>query len=392
MATPQTFILPDLVSNCPYPLRVNPLSEIVTRQSEEWILSEATYTERKRQVFLNVRAGVLTANCYPKADEFHLQVASDYLTWLFCFDDWSDEFDESDAYSFAECIMACLRDPVNFQTDKAAGRLTKSFFSRYLRTSGPRCAKRFIDTMDLYLKAVAQQAADRTDDNTPDLESYIALRRDTSACRPCFALHEWVADIDLPDEVAQHPLVKSMEEATNDLVSWSNDVFSYNNEQSRGDTHNLVAVIMKHRNLDLQRAMDYAGELCHQSIARFEAARHSLPSWGDEVDRDVKTYVQGMQDWIVGSLHWSFTGTRRYFGTEGAEIKRHRTVQLLPQKKPKGGVVSNKSVVVEQDRYKASSFVLYLSRVLALTQPCTDCQSLALVYYPIIHHILRLYR
>lgn len=88
---------------------------------------------------------------------------------------------------------------------------------------------------------------------------------------------------------------------------------------------------MKERNLDLQSAMDVAGELCHQSINKFEADRSSLPSWGEEVDRDVQIYVQGLQDWIVGSLHWSFV-TRRYFGTEGEAIKQHRTIQLLPQK------------------------------------------------------------
>lgn len=76
--------------------------------------------------------------------------------------------------------------------------------------------------MDLYLQAVTQQAADRTDKAIPDLETYIALRRDTSACRPCFALMEFVAGVDLPDEVAQHPTILAMEEATNDLVSWSN--------------------------------------------------------------------------------------------------------------------------------------------------------------------------
>lgn len=121
----RTFVLPDLVSHCPYPLRVNPLCDTVTRNSEEWILNEANYTPEKRKKFLEVKAGILTANCYPDADLFHLQVSSDYLTYLFCFDDWSDEFDETDAYSFADCIMGCLRDPHGFHTDKAVGRLTK---------------------------------------------------------------------------------------------------------------------------------------------------------------------------------------------------------------------------------------------------------------------------
>lgn len=97
-----------------------------------------------------------------------------------------------------------------------------SFFRRFLQTSGPHCAQRFIDTMDLYLDSVGRQAADRIEERTPDLESYIALRRDTSACKTCFALMEFANGLDLPDEVSEHPLIREMEDATNDLVSWSN--------------------------------------------------------------------------------------------------------------------------------------------------------------------------
>lgn len=89
---------------------------------------------------------------------------------------------------------------------------------------------------------------------------------------------------------------------------------------------------MEEHKLDLQPALDFAGDLCHRSIARFEVDRRSLPSWGPEIDRDVKIYVQGMQDWIVGSLHWSFT-TKRYFGIHGEEVKKHRTIQLLSSRK-----------------------------------------------------------
>ena len=76
--------------------------------------------------------------------------------------------------------------------------------------------------MDLFFIAVAKQADDRANGRVPDLESYITVRRDTSGCKPCFALIEYAARIDLPDEVMSHPVIMAMEEATNDLVTWSN--------------------------------------------------------------------------------------------------------------------------------------------------------------------------
>ena len=110
------------------------------------------------------------------------------------------------------------------------------------------------------------------------------------------------------------------------------DIFSYNVEQSRGDTHNMISVFMQRQGMDLQSAVDAVGNLCKASIDRFETDRKTLPSWGPEIDRDVQAYVQGLQDWIVGSLHWSFD-TTRYFAHDGARVKKERVVRLLPARK-----------------------------------------------------------
>ena len=79
--------------------------------------------------------------------------------------------------------------------------------------------------MELFFKAVAQQSADRASGSIPDLESYVHMRRDTSGCKPCFALIEYAAGIDLPDQIIDHPAIRALEEATNDLVTWSNVCF-----------------------------------------------------------------------------------------------------------------------------------------------------------------------
>lgn len=114
-----------------------------------------------------------------------------------------------------------------------------------------------------------------------DLESYTALKRDLTGCKSCFALMEYAARIDLPDEIVSHPVIMAMEDAASDYVAWSNDICSYNKEQSRNDTYtNLIAVLMREQGLDLQGAVDYSGQLCKSAIQRFEDNRATLPSWG----------------------------------------------------------------------------------------------------------------
>ncbi|KAF5342403.1 hypothetical protein D9611_001384 [Ephemerocybe angulata] len=359
---PASFVLPDLVAHCQYPLRVNKHCYGVARESEKWLLSGAKLSPARADKFMGLKAGELTAACYPDADPYHLRVCDDFMNYLFNLDDWLDEFDLDDTYGLAKCCLAAMRDPFTFETDKKAGLMTKSFFSRFVRTAGPGCTERFIQNMDLFFQSVAQQTQDRAQGVIPDMESYLALRRDNSGCKPCFQLTEFAAGIDLPEEVVQHPVIQSLEEASNDLVTWSNDIFSFNVEQSRNDTFNLVPVIMHEKGFSLQEAVDFVGDLCKKTIDRFENDKQRVPSWGPELDSQVQIYIDGLQNWIVGtycvllppplggaavlvkkanaafmrvhlgSLHWSFDSTR-YFGSLGQEIKKHREVKLLPKRR-----------------------------------------------------------
>ena len=84
--------------------------------------------------------------------------------------------------------------------------------------------------------------------------------------------------------------------------------------------------------MKLQEAVDSVGKLCKNTIDAFVLNIERIPDFGDErVNREVKLYVQGLQDWIVGSLHWSFE-TERYFGKDGQKVKETRIVPLLPKR------------------------------------------------------------
>ena len=124
---PTCYILPDLVSYCKYPLRVNPHGREQARASEQWLLEGANHDARRRAAFLGLKAGDLAAACYPDADAPYLRVVVDYMNYLFNLDDWLDEFDVDTTSTMEECCIGAMRDPINFQTDKKAGILTKSY-------------------------------------------------------------------------------------------------------------------------------------------------------------------------------------------------------------------------------------------------------------------------
>ncbi|KAG1868648.1 isoprenoid synthase domain-containing protein [Suillus subluteus] len=307
---PSQFILPDLINDCHYALRKNPHCYAVSRASDQWLIDVARLTGHELREYTEMDSGTFVAFLYPDADAFHLRVCCDFINWIFLIDDWMEN-GVVDAREARECCISAFRDPINFETEQLGAKMCKSFFSRFRETAGPGCTERFIHGSETFFAAVAKQ----------------------SGCKSCLALIEFVAGIDLPDEVMSHPVVKSLECATTDHVAWNDDILSYNKEQSRGDEHweNIVAVLMHDRGLDLQGAMDYAGQMCKDAIRRFESNHAILPSWGEEVDSQMAIYVKGMQNWMIGSLHWHFESAR-YFGKDGHAVKHDRIVKLLPKR------------------------------------------------------------
>ncbi|KAJ3561754.1 hypothetical protein NP233_g10002 [Leucocoprinus birnbaumii] len=334
---PAYYTLPRLVEDCPYePTRCNPdIEHRVARQCETWFLGYANYDSEHTARLMGLKAGELTSACYPIADEFHLRTVADYLTWLFQMDDWTDDYGKSETEAMKNDCMGAMRDPLGWKTEMRGGSMVKDYTARLAQTAGPGCLNRFIENMELFFKAVVSQANDRSNNKIPTLEEYIDIRRDTSGCKPCFQLAEFVGRFDLPQEVVENERIMRMEQSTNDLVTWSNDIFSYDKEQIRDDKHSMIPITMHHYGLGLQEAIEFVGAMCKRSVDNFVHDRTLLMKekegvWSKDVMAMVKEYALGLEHWISGSLHWSFE-TQRYFGTNGQEVKRHKIVNLSPK-------------------------------------------------------------
>lgn len=102
----------------------------------------------------------------------------------------------------------------------------------------------------------------------------------------------------------------------------------------------MVAIMTHHHGMSLQEAVDFVGGLCNKSFDRFAEDKARLPSWNPEIDEQVQTYVQGLEDWMVSTLHWSFD-TERYFGKKGLQVKKRRVVKLAPAVAPKSTALAN---------------------------------------------------
>ncbi|KAJ7891626.1 isoprenoid synthase domain-containing protein [Mycena olivaceomarginata] len=327
--TSSPLALPDLESHCPFSHRKNRYRKSVSAETKNWFFTgDSTLREKQLESFRGLNPTLLAAVCYPEAGYPQLRLCSGFLAYLFFLDNLSDELDNRDTVSVADQVLNSLYHPHTFRSSIRIAVMSKDICKRIKQTSTPAVYHRFVETFDLFLQSVHDQAIHRTTGVIPTLEDYIRLRRDTSGCKPCWAIIEYANNLDIPNNIMDHPVVHGLGEAANDLVAWSNDVFSYSVEQSKGDTHNMVVVVMHHRSLDLPAAVEFVGDLCKEAMARFTSQKNQLPSWGDHIDRHVSSYIQGLEDWMSGILFWSFE-TERYFGKAVRTVKATRTVRLV---------------------------------------------------------------
>jgi len=93
--------------------------------------------------------------------------------------------------------------------------------------------------------------------------------------------------------------------------------------------------------MNVQQAINKAGELFREQADKFDGLYRQLPRWFGPVDLEVQKLVDGMGTCVGGNMHWSYE-CRRYFGLRGPEIKETRVVDLLP--KAERGSKGNPSV------------------------------------------------
>ena len=76
--------------------------------------------------------------------------------------------------------------------------------------------------MDLFLQSVQLEAIDRINGIIPDIDSYISIRRGTVACDASCALIEYAYHLHIPDDVIEHPTIRSLVLAMTDFIAFSN--------------------------------------------------------------------------------------------------------------------------------------------------------------------------
>jgi len=206
--------------------------------------------------------------------------------------------------------------------------MARGIRERVSTTASATARERYIDVYGHFLDATVSEAEYREQGTVLGLNDYLELRRGNSGAFLAFAMIECILSIDLQPEVFNHPALWNLTKIAADMFSIQNDVYSYNKEQACGHSANNIITVIRHgRGVDLQEAMDIAGETFANCGEEFNMWKEKLPSWGPEVDAAVAEYIKWMGACTRGWIDWSLSSPR-YFGTSVEAGKRTRRIAL----------------------------------------------------------------
>ncbi|KAF5319304.1 hypothetical protein D9619_008467 [Psilocybe cf. subviscida] len=350
MSLRQSFQLPDLLTLISsLELRTNPHCRIASEASEEWITKTRgilLLSEEDLLLLRSTKIGLLAALCFPTCDAPQLRLLIDFMSLLLYSGIQLYADDKSGSEKDNELSMPALqatgaesgvtllrrhglmKHAVNDRIGSLAERAPASWNSRFKAS-----IEQFYSSREQVVRY-----------GTPSLEEYILLRRQMYGGSITLDLAELLEMFTIP-EVEQHAqgLLDNIRRAALDVIAWSTEVVAYQFHQSvPGNKHNLVMLLMLHKNLSIQGAMNLAGSMIKDAFASFCANEkrlldnlenqptvRGLFSWvyrpdSNPVDdtevKQIKRYIRALKDCIAGNIHWLYE-TELFLGKKGSEVR-----------------------------------------------------------------------
>lgn len=295
----------------------SPKEPEITLASMHWSRDIGIVTDSGTEArLLGVETGSFAACSYPAASPEVVKLCSDFVAWLFLFDDLYCEAFDADPTN----LRLFFREYGILMRSREVSSLTpyqSALFDikeRALSNHGAdqRWAERFVVDLETYFEGCAQEAPFRKSGRFPSVAEYRQVRLGTIGARPLFDLIELSTGYldDLPELADENKAqgLKRAREAASLTFGWINDVFSYRKESSAGDPLNLVAVLKNEGSLSAEEAFDAAVDVYRNELATLESESQKLREGGisDTLDR----YLRGLEDWLHGNLAWSTTCPR----------------------------------------------------------------------------------
>lgn len=302
---------------CPFPPLVHPYAPEVDQRTIEWAWAVGLVDESREARLRGSRIGWLVSRAFPQGHVYALQLAADWTT-LFCLlDDGTEKIDEPlQLERYLDTMLDVFRGTVRPCFDDEMGYAFADLGRRMREETPAEWLAGFTERLVELFQGFEAEAKGRAQQIIPGLEEYLKIREVTVGLYVEFEFGALTSGIVVPSSVQQHPTFRRLVRHACNIVGWANDIYTYKKEILQGEVHNLVVVAMNERGLSLDEAVDWAVDRHDTETRLFERLLGKLPSFGPEIDVQVKAYAGMLTAWVRGHLDWAHE-TGRYVTADG---------------------------------------------------------------------------
>ncbi|KAI8628809.1 terpene synthase [Xylariaceae sp. FL1651] len=338
----QKVLVPDILSLMPaWPSDVQPDINEINREIDQWLPTVNVAEEKKAKHRARGNYTLLTAVYYPHCTKDKMLALTQFLYWIFFWDDEIDtggELTEDQEGTLRcceetnKCIDDCLGPNPNYTAPSNSRGTVEMFYPilRDLRAGlGPVTIERLRQELHDYVNGVSRQQGVRQADRLPNPWYHFQIRSDDVGVIPSITQNEYAMGFELPESVRRHEAMEVIVQECTKLTILLNEVLSLQKEFRVSQLENLVLLFMNTYNLSLQDAVNKVLDLIREHYAICLAAEERLP-WSqtdDQLNANIREYVRGCHRLATGTAYWSYY-CERYFKSTQVNEKREVLLDL----------------------------------------------------------------
>lgn len=297
---------------CPFPASLHPHAAEITEVSADWLVSHGL--ERTVDAAPGSTAHGLGPHVFPRAEREHAQLSSDFIEWLFVFDDiYCDEgrigVDPAALASHIGGLVAILDEPATFAgSGHPIQDALRDLRLRVEESSSPSHLTWWIAETRTYLFAMLWEAGCRRAQSLPPFEEYRLLRRYTGAVPACLTFVDQCRGFELSHSELHHPDVRTVLELTTDLVDIDNDLDSYAKEMA-AETFPINGVLALRQHSGSSPA-DAIREMVRRRDDMMRTFLEVATRIRETMHEPAVNFLEGLQDWLSGHITWNHKSSR----------------------------------------------------------------------------------
>ncbi|MCQ8774383.1 terpene synthase family protein [Streptomyces telluris] len=299
---------------CPWPVRaVNPHLGEVREGAVAWMESFGLVGDRLLNADRYARwlLAESAAWWHPEAPAERLQLAADYVGWVFTpFDDVFDGpvgRDLAATGTICQALTAVLDAPDASVPANAPPRV-RAFADLWRRSRQgrtPEWVGRATVHWREYFAAQVAEVGNRVHGRVSTLRQLVVIK----CAYPIFDMAEVVGDFEVPPVVWHAPLFAEIRDCMAEIITATNDLVSADKEAQAGDgSNNLLLIAERRDGLTRPQAFERLRRMVHERFERVLALEEQAGDWDvllTEAQRhEVRRYLDCLHDIVAGDNRW----------------------------------------------------------------------------------------